>query len=119
MRPYALDLRARVAAAVDGHEGSQPVIARRFRVSPSFITRLLRRRRQTGSLAPKPHGGGHPPALDPHGRARLRQAVREQPDATLAELVRHVGVSCSITAIFRSLRKLEITRKKKSLHANE
>src|SRR5512135_2078481 len=70
MRPYSLDLRARVAAAVDEHEDSQPEIARRFRVSPSFITRLLRRRRQTGSLAPRPHGGGHPPALDPHGRER-------------------------------------------------
>ncbi len=119
MRPYSLDRRTRVAAAVDDNEGSPPEIARRFRVSPSFITRLLRRRRQTGSLTPKPHGGGHPPALDRDGREKLRQLVREQPDATLAELARHVGASCSIMAIFRTLRKMEITRKKKSLHATE
>src|SRR5512135_1770822 len=119
MRPYSLDLRARVAAAVDGHEGSQPEIVRRFRVSPSFITRLLRRRRQTGSLAPAPHGGGHPPALDQDGRKKLRQLVREQPDSTLEELAARVGVPCGRMAIFRTLRKLRITRKKKSLHADE
>lgn len=119
MGPYSLDLRARVAAAVDEHEDSQPEIARRFRVSPSFITRLLRRRRQTGSVAPEPHGGGHPPALDHAGREKLRQLVREQPDATLEELATRVGVPCGRMAIFRTLRQLKITREKKSLHATE
>src|SRR5512147_263800 len=118
MRPYSLDLRQRVAAALDAHEGSQARIAQRFRVSVSFITRLLRRRR-TGSLTPKPHGGGHPPALDRDAQDRLRQAVRDQPDATLAELAGRVGVRCGIMAIFRTLRKLKITRKKKSLHATQ
>ncbi len=33
MKPYSLDLRRRVAAAVDHHEGSQRQIAARFRVS--------------------------------------------------------------------------------------
>jgi transposase len=119
MRPYSLDLRQRVAAAVDAREGSQSEIARRFRVSVSFITRLLRRGRRTGSLAPGPHGGGHPPALDHDGQDRLRQAVRDQPDATLAELGGRMGVPCGRMAIFRTLRKLKITRKKKSLHATQ
>src|SRR5512143_1290943 len=86
MSPYSMDLRERVAAAVDLHAGSQRQIARRFRVSLSFITRLLRRRRSTGALAPKPHGGGHPPALDQAGQQCLRQQVQKQPDATLQEL---------------------------------
>ena len=119
MNPYSMDLRERVAAAVDLHEGSQRQIAGRFRVSLSFITRLLRTRRRTGSLAPKPHGGGHPPALDRAGRVRLRRLVRKQPDATLEELAGRVGVRCSRRAIFRTLRQLEITRKKKALHAQE
>lgn len=119
MKPYSMDLRQRVAAALDAHEGSQPQIARRFGVSLSFIIRLLNRRRQSGTLAPKPHGGGHPPALDQRGLKRLCNAVADQPDATLAELVQRVGASCSIMAIFRALRKLKITRKKKSLHAQE
>jgi transposase len=75
MGPYSLDLRQRIAAAIDAHEGSQPEIARRFRVSVSFITRLLRRRHRTGSLAPKPHGGGHPPALDRSGRPEIGSQV--------------------------------------------
>ena len=37
MRPYSLDLRERVLAAVDHHEGSIRWIARIFRVSTSFI----------------------------------------------------------------------------------
>ena len=119
MRPYSLDLRQRVVAALDAGEGSQPEIAARFRVSVSFITRLLNRRRRTGSVAPSPHGGGHPPALDRAARRRLRQLVREQPDATLEELAARVGVPCGRMAIFRTLRKLKISRKKKSLHAAE
>ena len=119
MNPYSMDLRERVAAAVDLYEGSQRQIARRFRVSLSFITRLLRTRRRTGSLAPKPHSGGHPSALDRAGRDRLRRLVRKQPDATLEELAGRVGVRCSRMASFRTLRKLEITRTKKSLHAQE
>jgi transposase len=119
MRPYSLDLRQRVLAALDAGEGSQPEIAARFRVSVSFITRLLRRRRQTGSVTPKPHGGGHPPALDRAARRRLRRLVREQADATLEELAARVGVPCGRMAIFRTLRELRITRKKKSLHATE
>ena len=39
MRPYSMDLRERVAAAVDYHEGSLRQIARTFRVSLSFMHR--------------------------------------------------------------------------------
>src|SRR5690349_13384505 len=85
MKPYSLDLRERVAAAVENHEGSVRQIARRFRVSVSFITRLQRRHRQTGDLSPQPHGGGRPPALDEAACQRLQEAVRARPDATLQE----------------------------------
>ena len=46
MRPSSTDLRERVAAAVDDGEGSQREIAALFRVSLSFIVRLLQRRRE-------------------------------------------------------------------------
>ena len=60
MRPYTMDLRERVAAAVDDGLWSQRQIARLFRVSVSFVTRLLSRRRETGTLAPEPHRAGPP-----------------------------------------------------------
>jgi transposase len=119
MKPYSLDLRQRVAAAVDRREGTWREIAARFSVSVSFVARLLRHRRQTNSLAPRPHGGGHPAAFSVADRNRLRQFVQEQADATLAELRQHLGSTCSLTALWRTLRQLRLTRKKKTLRADQ
>jgi transposase len=119
MRPYSKDLRDRVAATIDGGDGSLRQVALRFLVSLSFVARLLRRRRQTGSLDPAPHGGGHPPALTQADLERLSQLVRDQPDATLEELRQRLGIDCSLMAIWRALRRLKITVKKKGLHAEE
>ena len=52
MKAHSMDLRERVAAAVDRHEESQREIARRFDVSLSFVVRLLQHRRETGGLEP-------------------------------------------------------------------
>jgi transposase len=119
MGPYSKDLRERVAAAVDHGEGSQREIARRFRVSLTFVFRLLQRRRATDSLDPKPHGGGPPPALGPADRQRLDELIREQPDATLEQLRQLGGFTCSLTTLWRALRHGDLTRKKKTLHADE
>src|SRR4051794_19630450 len=119
MKPYSQDLRERVADAVEHQEGSLRQLALRFCVSLSFLVRLLRLQRQTGSLEPRPHGGGQPPALDGQASERLRQILRGQPDRTLDELSQQVGVPCSRMAVWRTLRKLGITRKKKVLYASE
>jgi len=117
VRPYSMDLRQRVAQAVDHHEGSLRQLARRFCVSPSFITRLLGLRRQTGSLAPRPHRRGPPPLLPQDRLQRLRQLVHDQPDALLDELAQQLG--CARTTVWRALRALKITRKKKVCYADE
>jgi transposase len=119
MTAYSQDLRERVAAAVERKEGSLRQLALRFCVSLSFIVRLLQLQRQTGSLQPRPHAGGQPPALDDQAIERLRQLIRDQPDLILDELSQQVGVPCSRMAIWRTLRKLKITRKKKVLYAQE
>ncbi len=113
MSPYSHDLRQRVLDAVERGEGSIRQIARRFVVSLSFVVRLLQIHRRTGSIAPKPHRGGHPPALGPEDYERLRELVRQQPDATLEELQKRLGVACSTAAICRALDKLGLPRKKK------
>jgi len=112
-----MDLRRRVAEAVDNKEGSLRQLARRFCVSITFITRLLGLRRQTGSLAPRPHQGGHRPALDEAGQQRLGQLLKDQPDLTLDELAQRLG--CGRMAVGRALRKLHLTRKKKVRRADE
>src|SRR5947209_346611 len=119
MRPYSNDLRERILAAVDRGEDSLRDIAALFCVSLSFIVRLLQRYRSTHSVQPKPHGGGVQPCIKDQDLLRLQQLVREHPDATLAELRDQLGMPCSLTTIFRALRRLKITRKKKTLHAQE
>jgi transposase len=119
MTPYSQDLRQRVLETVRRGEGSLRQIARRFLVSVSFVTRLLRTHRNTGALEPKPHGGGHPAVLTPEDLERLRELIRQQPDATLEECRQRLGASCSLMAIARALRKLGLPRKKKVPRAQE
>jgi transposase len=114
MRPLSDDLRQRIVAAVDAREGSRRELARRFAVDTSTITRLLQLRKQTGSLAPRPHAGGTPPTLDRDGLERLRGLVRDDPDATLEQLRDRLGIVGSIMIVWRSLKTLGITRKKKT-----
>ncbi len=112
MKAYSTDLRERVVAAYDAGEDTQEQVAARFAVSTSWVRKLLRQRRRTGSIEPRPHGGGHAPAFDGEAAARLRQAVRDDSDATLEELGRAAGVACSPSAVYRTLDRLGITRKK-------
>jgi len=119
MAAYSQDLRQRVLDAIARKEGSLRQIARRFVVRLSFVVRLLQLHRRTGSIDPRPPGGGHPAALGPDDLERLQELVRQQPDATLDELRQRLGASCSLTTIWRALEKLRLPRKKKVLRATE
>jgi transposase len=112
MAAYSQDLRQRILDAIERQEGSLRQIARRFVVSLSFIVRLLQLHRRTGSIDPRPPGGGHPAALGPDDLERLEELIRQQPDATLKELRQRLGASCSLTTIWRALEKLRLPRKK-------
>jgi transposase len=119
MQPLSNDLRERILNAVDNREGSRRELAARFCVNVSTITRLLQLRSQTGSFEPRPHGGGPAPALDQDGLERLRGLVKETPDATLDALKQRLGLGGSIMIVWRALKKLDVTLKKKSPHASE
>ena len=119
MQAYSNDLRQRVVAAVERAEQSVREIARLFFVDLSTVVRWCQRQRRTGSVLPKPHGGSPVRKLDDAAEARLLDLVREQPDATLAELRDRLGVACHIMTISRALKRHDITRKKKTVHAQE
>jgi transposase len=119
MRPLSNDLRERILAAVDGGEGSRRQIARRFAVDVSTITRLLQLRRRTGSIEPRPRGGDTRSTLDDDGCERLRRLVEEHPDVTLDQLRDRLGAGGSIMVVWRALKNLGVTRKKKTRRADE
>src|SRR5262245_934150 len=119
MTPYSQDLRRRIIDTVQRGDGTLSQIAERFLVSVSFVTRLLQLHRATGSVEPRPHGGGHPAVLTPEDLERLRELLRDRPDATLEECRRHLGSSCSLATLSRALFRLGLPRKKKVPRACE
>ena len=116
MDAYSVDLRTRVLAACE--DMPQREVAEAFKVSLSFITKLRRRQHQTGSIAPKPHGGGRRPSLDVSHQEQVRQLVKEQADATLAEYCQRLvdlrAPRVSRPTMCRLLAKLGLKRKKDS-----
>jgi transposase len=119
MTPYSQDLRQRIVDTVIRGDGTVSQIAQRFLVSVSFVTRLLQLHRATGSVEPRPHGGGNPAVLTAEDLERLREFIRDRPDATLEECRVHLGSSCSHATISRALSKLGLPRKKKVPRAAE
>ena len=117
MRPFSDDLRLRIHEARQGGESTAEV-AERFDVSAAFVRRLEQRFRLTGSLAPRQGGRGPTPKLAGH-EERLRQAVRERPDATAAEHRWRLNLPASRVTVWRAMRRLGLTRKRKSTHASE
>ncbi len=115
-RAYSLDLRERVVAARREEELSEAALAARFRVSETTVYTWLRRVRETGSMAPKPHGGGRRARVDAQGRTLLTTLLAEQNDRTLEELGalyhdrRQVALSRS--ALSRTLIQLGLGRTK-------
>lgn len=114
MDAYSLDLRTRVLAACDAGKKTKQV-AQLFSVSPAWVRRLKQRRREDGSIAPRPIPGGKP-KLDGTNRAKLSEFVQQKPDATLEELRRRIaqelGIRISIGALWETLRRMKLSFKK-------
>jgi transposase len=117
MKPYSLDLREKILAAYLQKEGTIRQLAPRFKVSARFVGELIVRFHRTGSPAPKPHGGGNPPCIDPSHHKVIAELVQQYPDATLQEFCRYFDEKCHITvsksSMQRTLNKLQLTRKKR------
>jgi transposase len=114
MRPYSQDLREKIIRALEA-DHTQEEAADRFSVSLSFVEKLWRRWRETGSCAALPRAGGRQRALREH-EAALRAGVAAQPDATLAELCERLidagAPSVSVATMCAELQRLSLPRKK-------
>ncbi len=108
-----MEVRLRVMAAVDEGRGSQAEVARMFGVSDRFIRRLLVLREKTGSLEPSRAPRGPAPKIAGRLEAKLERLVDEKPDRTLEQFRDRLGVDASLTSVWRALRRLDVTFKKK------
>ena len=88
-KPYSLDLRTRVVAAIEGGM-SRNQAAKRFGVAISTAIGWMRRVEETGSVASGQMGGHKPRAISGEHAAWLAQRIREA-DFTLRGLVVELG----------------------------
>ena len=85
-KPFSMDLRERVVAAVEKEGLSCHAAAARFEIGISTAIDWVRRFRETGSVAPGQMGGHKPKAIRDEHAAWLRARLRER-DFTLRGLV--------------------------------
>jgi transposase len=112
MQAYSLDLRERVLADCDAGLRTAEVAAK-YRVSAPWVRRLKQRRRQTGEVAPRTARPGPKPSWDGYGE-RLREAIRQTPDATLEELRDQLRLRVALSTLWRAVTALGLRVKKKS-----
>jgi transposase len=113
MKPYSEDLRQRVLADRDAGMKTKPV-ADKYSVSESWVRRLVRRRRETGEVAPREQRHGPEPSWQAQGYAEaLRAAYAETPDATLEEVKDRLGLLVAISTLWRACAALGLSFKKK------
>lgn len=114
MQAYSMDLRERVFA--DFESGMKPsAIGEKYRVTARFVQKLVKRQRETGSIAPR-KGQTGPKAKWLEHLEGIQQLVESHPDATLEEYARlfeqELGLKISYSSVWRVFKKLNITFKK-------
>lgn len=112
-KPYSMDLRERVVAAVDGGMSCHTA-AKRFGVAASSAVKWVRRVRETGSAAPGQMGGHKPNILSGPNRDWLLE--RAATDFTLRGLVAELaerGVKVDYVQVWRFVHAEGLSFKKK------
>ena len=114
--PLSQDLRRRLVQAVEQGSSAREA-ARRFAVSESAAIKLVRRVRETGSMAPGQIGGHRKPLLAGHEEL-LRELTMSKPGITLAEIqaalsARGIVAGC-LTTVWSTLRRLGLSHKKRA-----
>jgi len=80
-RPYSEDLRVRAVARYEAGETTR-AIAAGLQISPSCVSKWMKRKRDTGSLAPGQVGGHRKPTLSGEVAEWLRERCRSGPFTT-------------------------------------
>ena len=83
--PHSIEIRERAVRAYETGEGSFETVAARFGLGRRTLQEWVALYRETGSVEPRPKGGGNPSPVDIEA---LEQALRDRPDAIVEELKR-------------------------------
>jgi transposase len=87
-------------------------VATTFEVSRAWVHRLVQRRRETGSIAPRKQTKFRGRALSSDEEVRLIALITARPDATLAELQDALPTRAALSTIWRAIDRLGLTVKK-------
>jgi transposase len=121
MRAYSLDLRQKIVGAFE-RGLTKTEVARTFGVSLSSVKRYVKMNAQRGSLVPSKLPGS-PPKIDDRARRLLELDLQERPDATLTQrctyLLKIIGLQVRISTIWRALKRMGWSHKKRSFGAAE
>ena len=99
---------------IQANELSQAEIAEHFSVSLPFVEKLWHRFRTTGSYRAKPFAGGVKRYLKDDEQL-IRELVKAQPDATLAELCQRVAQATGKAMVTPATMCVELQRLKLGL----
>ena len=123
MEAYSLDLRQKIIDVYQNEEISQRQLAKRFCVAKSFVIKLLKQYRQTGSIKPLAHGGGAKLKVNPEQLEILSQVIEDNNDATLEELCQmfqeKTNLIVSRATMGRMSQRLNLTVKKNTSCSRE
>lgn len=118
MLPYSVDLRERVVAAYE-QEGVETIaeIAATFSVGQTFVKKMLRQKRETGSLAIKERRPGPKKLLSEKDCRWLRRQIEKEPDLTIDQVFERViqerKVEVSRATVGRAVQALALPLKKR------
>jgi transposase len=111
-RAYSADLRQRVLADCDAGLATGAA-ARKYTVSPAWVRRLKQRRRETGEVGPRQGTPGPARKLAGPGDEALAALAKAEPDLSAAEYRDRLGTAACAVTVWRALRRLGLTFKKK------
>jgi transposase len=111
MEAYPSSIRKKIVELYKAGESTEE-IAERYGYCVSGVRRVRQRCEETGSYEVLKTKPGRKAVFDADALARLGEAVKARPDATLAELRESVGIKVDVAVYCRALKKLGLTRKK-------
>jgi transposase len=116
-KPYSNDLREKIILAFKRNGYSKFAIAKMFGVSYDFVNDLVKLVEKTGSVTPKPKGGGYPAKITLEAVELMKELISQSPDITLRELQSQlkgqIKIEVSAVSIHRALAKENLNLKKR------